>query len=206
MHGELYFERTRDHPEIYHFLPFGPFSTSKDFIDSVLIKRVQPDPGIILFAILDKTTPDADDAPSFAGMLGLLNTEPEHLKTELGFAITLPQFQRTHVTTNAIGLMLKWCLHVPAQGGLGLRRVQWQTNALNETSKRTAERMGFKMECVVRWQRALPPGKEGLSWGLSTIGEDGKVQYPGRHTAILALCWDDWEVERERVIRQMERR
>jgi len=207
VHGELYFQGSKDHPEIYDFLPFGPFATCKDFIVPVMNNRVQPNPGIIVFAILDKTTLNKESGePAFAGMIELLNTEPQHLSTELGFAITLLPFQRTHVTTNAMGLMLMWCLDPPKNGGLGLRRVQWQTNMLNEASKRSAERMGFKMECVVRWERALPPGKEGLPWGSSIVGEDGKVQYPGRHTAVLALCWDDWEVEREKIIKEMERR
>jgi len=51
---------------------------------------------------------------------------------ELGPVIVLPEFQRTFVSMNAIGLLLKYVLDLPAQGGLGYRRVQWTADPLNE--------------------------------------------------------------------------
>ena len=43
--------------------------------------------------------------------------------------VTLKKYHRTHVTTNSVGLLLQYCLDPPPHG-LGLRRVQWQANAL----------------------------------------------------------------------------
>ena len=126
---------------------------------------------MILYAIIDKTrsphptSASLSHAPSqvnFAGVLGYLNSCPIHLKTEIGFLIVLPPFQRTHVTTNAVGLLLLYALNLPSISdsvpfpGLGLRRVQWQTNELNAKSIRAAERMGLKMEGILRWDRVLP--------------------------------------------------
>lgn len=133
-------------------------------------------------------------------MAGLLSTDVENQCTEIGFIMTLPAFQRTHVTTNAVGLLLHYCLEMPtADGiqqkygpGLGLRRVQWQCHAENTPSRRHAERIGMKLEGVIRWQRVLEAGKVGHE-----VPEDRKrlCAKVGRHSYMLAMCWDDWEVE-----------
>lgn len=165
----------------------------------------------MLFAVINKDsrvdTDNGKEEETLAGIIGYLNTSPANLSTEVGFVITLPAFQRTHVTSNAIGLLLQYALELPAQledgsvtGGLGLRRVQWQVNAANATSMRTAERMGFRMEANLRWDRVLPgapeKGKVGngrpLGPGRDKESRDGEVRI-GRDTVLLSLCWDDWE-------------
>lgn len=144
-----------------------------------------------------------------AGVVGLLNTLAEHASTEIGFITIFRAFQRSHVSTHAIGLLLHYLLELPDSKsspygpGIGLRRVQWQAHADNKPSVRAAERMGFKLEGIMRWQRVLPIGKRGYDVPTERAGGDRK----GRHSAVLALCWDDWELEgaRELVRKQMER-
>lgn len=41
------------------------------------------------------------------------------------------------------------------KGGVGLRRVQWQANSVNEVSRKVAERIFFSLEGVMRWERVL---------------------------------------------------
>jgi RimJ/RimL family protein N-acetyltransferase len=161
---------------------FGPFSTLSDFL-TWLENRIRSDKGNVAFAVLDKTQ-SADH--QFAGTIGLLNTSPDHLHTEVAFVFTLPPFQRTHVTTHAIGLLLQWCFEE-----LKLRRVQWQANECNEKSWKAAMKMGFTKEGVSRWQMVLPVGK--LHGGLLPREGDPKPDCPGRHSIMLAVCWDDWE-------------
>ncbi|KAL4247416.1 hypothetical protein AB1N83_014226 [Pleurotus pulmonarius] len=93
-------------------------------------------------------------------------------------------------------------LEVPALGGLGWRRVQWTANADNAASIRCAERMGMKMEAsVLRWSYCLGEEKEGMDAPAERGG--GK----GRHSSLLAVCWDDWENGvRDHVARLVERR
>ena len=119
--------------------------------------------------------------------------------------MTLPAFQRTHVTGNAIGLLLHYCLELPASSvgskdapnqpfgpGLGLRRVQWTSNAENSKSRRAAERMGFRFEGTLRWIMVLEEGK----LGPAPSEERAKLcKGPGRHSHMLSICWDDWELE-----------
>ena len=95
-------------------------------------------------------------------MIALINTSQHNLSTEIGWVVIFPQFQRTHVTTNAVGLLLHYCLDAPSPSpgpdaigigisGLGLRRVQWQADERNVPSIRAATRL-------VSVERALSVG------------------------------------------------
>ena len=122
--------------------------------------------------------------------------------------IVLQEFQRTHVASNAIGLLLQYALDPAEKDGLGLRRVQWECASENGPSMRVAERMGFVKEGVLRWHvvhwDGVARGKVGNRRGLPKGGGEGDL---GRDTVIYGLCWDYWEGgERERVQAIMDRR
>ncbi|OJA16334.1 hypothetical protein AZE42_06577 [Rhizopogon vesiculosus] len=208
LHVDLYFQGSAAHPELYDFTSFGPFSDVSDF-DELIHNSIGSDTAV-LYAIIDKTRTSTDSSSkltsaNFAGVIGYLNTSPVHLSTELGPVLTLPPFQRTHVTTNAIGLLLQYALDLPPHG-LGLRRVQWQTNRLNIKSISAAQKMGFKLEAILRWDRVLPASKAIASNGGRVREGDPRPGTVGNDTAMLALCWDDWESERARVLQAMDRR
>ncbi|KAJ7444607.1 acyl-CoA N-acyltransferase [Mycena galericulata] len=171
---------------LFTYLLSGPFATTQAFIYSVET-RVKPDPGRVLFAVIDV------ESGEFAGTIGLINTDAANLCTEVGFIITLPRFQRTHVTSNAAGLLLRWVLDAPAAGGLGLRRVAWMANTQNVGSVRAAERLGFRREGVLRWDRVLPEWKAAAGNGGTIRGGDSKPNCVGADSVVLGLCWDDWE-------------
>lgn len=88
--------------------------------------------------------------------------------------------------THASGLLLRYMLNPPAEGGLGIRRMQWFANAANERSQAAAKRLGFRFEGILRWHRVLPHTKPGPSWHGDDLGV-------ARHSALLSLCCDDWE-------------
>ncbi|KAF7345852.1 Acyl-N-acyltransferase [Mycena venus] len=186
-HADAFF--TGANESLYTHLPWGPFSTAAEFRAS-FGPHVNPDPSRLIFAVLDKTTADA---PQLAGTIGFMNTLPAHLSTEIGCVITLPRFQRTHVTANGVGLLLHLALDAPAEGGFGLRRVVWQTNALNTASMRAAERLGFRHEGVLRWDHILRPGKAANRVDVPLRAGDPKPDGPGTDTMVYSLCWDDWE-------------
>ncbi|KAF4622273.1 hypothetical protein D9613_009224 [Agrocybe pediades] len=197
-HANLFIEQSLLYPQIFDYLPFGPFKDTNDFIDSFIATRIDPDPGYILFAVWDKTKSNgAEGNGAFAGLIGLINTSKVNLSTEIGCVMILPPFQRTHVTSNAVGLLLKYALNLPAvqPGALGLRRVVWQANVMNAASIRTAERMQFRREGTLRWDRLLPEHKSHLGAGNGKKVRDGDPRSAcvGRDTALLGLCWDDWE-------------
>ncbi|KAL5522786.1 hypothetical protein ACEPAG_8804 [Sanghuangporus baumii] len=199
---------SKTHPELFKYLPYGPFETPGEFDSGFYEKRVSLEHRNVLFAIFDKT--GGDGSLRYAGVVGLLNTSVINQCTEIGFITIFPEFQRTHVTANAVGLLLHYCLELPSSingkygPGLGLRRVQWQTHEENAASVRAAERMGFKREGLIRWQRALPEG----NYGVTVPPERAALcKNPGRHSWMLSVCWDDWELggTRDFVQEQMKR-
>ncbi|KAF7377416.1 hypothetical protein MSAN_00163200 [Mycena sanguinolenta] len=202
-HADAFIAVTKDRPELFLYLHWGPFPTAQDFVSTLIDPRIQPDRGIILFAVFDKSTPDA---PQLAGIIGLLDTSVANLSTEIGFVVTLPAFQRTHVTANAVGLLLHWTLDTAAEGGLGLRRVAWKANSHNARSVRAAERMGFRREGVLRWDIVLPAWKtEGGNGGGIRAG-DAKADCLARDTVVLSLCWDDWEAGARQSVNEIMQR
>ncbi|PPQ63652.1 hypothetical protein CVT24_004426 [Panaeolus cyanescens] len=202
VHGRDFYELACRYPEVFNYLPFGPYSTFDDFEENLLENRARKDPGWLLFAVFDRTTPNpganGDQYPgALAGCIALINSSTLKMATEIGCVITFPPFQRTHVTSNSVGLLLNFALNTPdvQDGSLGLRRVVWQANALNGASVNAAKRMGFQREAIMKWDRVLPSGKElvGAGNGVDLRPGDPKPHQPGRDTAILSLCWDDWE-------------
>ncbi|KAH7915772.1 hypothetical protein BJ138DRAFT_1122298 [Hygrophoropsis aurantiaca] len=214
IHAEPFYQGSS--PEIYRFLPFGPYPDAQSFVKDFIETRVHPDPAIIIYSIFDKTRPappssfpssDSSAIPyALAGVIGYLNARPTNLSIEIGFVMILPAFQRTHITTNAVGLLMLYALDLPSEGGLGLRRLQWQANDRNAASVGAARRMGFKPEAVLRWDRIVPGGRGKEHNGLPAREGD---PFPGTHardSAMLSLCWDDWKTERSRVLAIMDRR
>ncbi|KAF8606013.1 acyl-CoA N-acyltransferase [Ceratobasidium sp. AG-I] len=236
IYAQPLFEAIQLNPELLYYLPWHPFKTVHEF-ELHYERLIRSDPAWCVFAILDKSkltdetdpsegkqqtqsclTSVSSDAPitvghALAGTIGYLNAAPESASVEIGYAIVLPAYQRTFVSTHAIGLLLQYAFELPEDnskdndlgggGGLGLRRVQWQANANNAASIRAAQRMGLKLEGIHRWQRTLDSGKQA---GIK-VREGDTLQRPGRHSAMLAMCWDDWQDGgREHVRKVMARR
>ncbi|KAK7015204.1 hypothetical protein VNI00_019154 [Paramarasmius palmivorus] len=192
-------------PTLTQCLPIGPYTSPEDLVLDFWDNRLKPSPSSTLFVIYDKTQPDVNDEA--AGFIALINTSLQDLHTEIGYVVIFQRFQRTHVSSNAVGVLMRYALDLPERGGLGLRRVQWQANKLNEASVGLALKMGFVKEGVLRWHRVLDKGKEkGHNGGRHRKG-DPREGCSARDTAILAVCWDDWEDGvREKVEEVMRRR
>ncbi|CAE6455031.1 unnamed protein product [Rhizoctonia solani] len=218
IHGQAFFEGLKPHPELVQYLPWNPFNTLHEF-EIHFEERIRSDPSWCVYAALDKSklVPDQgkakkpnlsntfffETAHALAGTIGYLRASPELSSVEIGYVIVLPSYQRTFVSTHAIGLLLDYALKQPSDGGLGLRRVQWQAHADNMASIRAAQRMGMKMEGILRWERTIPIDKDN---GIKPRDDD-VLQLKGRHSAMLAMCWDDWENQgREHVQKLMARR
>jgi len=155
-----------------------------------------------------KTTMGMAMGMAMAGVIALIKASPANLSAEIGWVIVFPAFQRRHVASNAVALLLRYCLELPSDSesesananaatrapvvGLGLRRVQWFTHAENEASRRTALRMGFREEGTLRWERVIAPGKVGNGIPVRDGDPLGGAR-PSRHSVVLSLCVDDWE-------------
>jgi RimJ/RimL family protein N-acetyltransferase len=189
---------------IMRYMP-GRFESLQDYLG--LLETSRANPACLMFVVVDKRGPPEADLPgAIAGQMMYLRSDFANLCTEIGFVITLPAYQRTHVTSNAVGLLLQYALHQPnhtSAPGIGMRRVEWRTHHANAASAATARRMGFVEEGLLRWQLVLAQGKE----GVEPSEEDAQKERKGRHTRLLAMTWDEWEARGcEHVEKQMQRR
>lgn len=110
-------------PKVWAHLPHGPYYSTQIFVSEFIEDFIRPNTGILLYTVIDKTQPASgiDKDGALAGLIVYINTSPLNQSTEIGIVITLPPFQRTHVTSNAIGLLLNFAFTRPGENGLGLR-------------------------------------------------------------------------------------
>ncbi|KAH9168533.1 acyl-CoA N-acyltransferase [Lactarius sanguifluus] len=203
LHAQEYAAQASVRPELHRWFPID--LSSLDRLLTEVEVRVRRNPSWILFAIIDKACGGA-----MAGVIGLINASPENLSIEIAWVVVFPAFQRTYVASNAIGIMLQYAFELPSPGpgvrrGLGFRRVQWTAHSANKPSHAAATRMGLKQEGVLHWSWVLHEGAEGHGIPLRT--GDPLSPRPGRHSALFALCADDWENGgREHVQRLIDRK
>ncbi|KAJ9606775.1 hypothetical protein H2200_008784 [Cladophialophora chaetospira] len=205
-YADQFVQETKGHPELFAYVYQGPFLTIADFED-FYDTRIRSTDTETLFAILKKTeNPDEGDGPLFAGVVGFQNASVFNATIEIGFVTIFPRYHRSFVASTAVGLLLLYALDLPPEG-LGLRRCQWQSHALNEASKRLALRLGFTFESVQRFQRVVPANKIGNGYDTSYQTEEGReVPRPSRDSAVFAYYCDEWLDKRKDVVAILERR
>ena len=106
LYARAYADQVKAHPDIHRYYPLDLTS-----LDKILLKietLVRRRPAYILFAIIDKARGDA-----FAGVIGLFGASPTNLSVEIAWIVVFPEFRRTYVTSNAVGLVLNYCLELP---------------------------------------------------------------------------------------------
>ncbi|KAK7047317.1 hypothetical protein VNI00_006548 [Paramarasmius palmivorus] len=187
---------------LWQYVPFGPYTSASDMVSGLWEGRMHARASETLFVIYDKTqTPE-----EVVGAIGFVNASPTELLAEIGPIIVSTRFQGKGIAVNAVGLLMHYALDL---GGLGLRRLQWHANVVNEGSVKLAEKMGFVKEGVMRWHRVLErgKGKEVGSNGRKVRKGDPREEWEGRDSVLLAVCWDEWEDGgREKVDKIMDRR
>lgn len=212
LHGAAFIAQSADHPELYANMSFTPFTTVNE------LKEPFNSPDSILslsnsahttLAIIDKTRDRSPEDPEgeLAGMVGYINTSRTHLSSEIGAIVVLPRYQRSHVTSNTVGLMLRYAFTAAEEGGMGLQRVQWHCSTANTASARVAERMGFEKVGRIPYHFKFPLGKR-----YGKLG-NGRALPPGSHpddvwrdSFYYSLSWDVWEDEaREKAEKAMSR-
>lgn len=193
--------------ELLSYVNFPEVKTEEDFTRNFYDKHVASG-RVILYAILDKTTivKEGDtQGPSFAGVTSFPRSDADNARSEVGIMLS-PRFHRTHVSSNAIGLLLLHLMDPPSLGGQGLRRVEWQCHADNEASRRVATRMGFEFEGILRWHSVLPRDRIALPVDALEKRNGTTGELLGRHSAIFSIVWDEWDQKRPIIVAQMERK
>lgn len=87
------------------------------------------------------------------GTTRFANFVPEHSRLEIGWTWLNVKFQRTFANTEMKYLMLSYAFEQ-----LGINRVEFKANALNDISRRAMERIGADYEGVLRQHMKLTNG------------------------------------------------
>ncbi len=145
-------------PELWTYLPYGPFADRDAFAAHLTAQSGSTDPAF--FAVVDAGTGQAQ------GVVSFLRSEPEHRVIEIGHIWFGASLQRTSRATEAVFLLMR-----EAFDGLGVRRLEWKCNAANERSRRAAERFGFTYEGTFR-QHMLVKGRNRDSAWFSLLDHE----------------------------------
>jgi len=148
-HGaELFAAATEDEkagPGLWTYMPYGPFEDIAAFTGWLQGCAASDDP--LFFALRDEASGRA------GGMASYLNIHPEHRSIEIGHIWFAPFLQRRRQSTEALYLMIRHAFEE-----LAARRVEWKCNALNEASRRAANRLGFSFEGIF-YQHLIVKGR-----------------------------------------------
>jgi len=150
-HAGQLFAAQSSAPELWEYLPYGPFESETAFRAWLAERAATSDP--LFYAIIERTSGLA------LGMASFLRVEPGHGVIEVGHIWYSPALQRTRLATDAMYVMAR---HV--FDDLGYRRYEWKCNALNEPSRRAAVRLGFTFEGVFRQHMVVKGENRDTAW------------------------------------------
>ena len=85
-HAAPYVEGCKDHPTLFAYLPYGPYSRTSDF-ESSYKEHIEPNDTVTFFAILAKSCASDDSGP-VAGAISLRNASPSNASVEIGSVST----------------------------------------------------------------------------------------------------------------------
>ena len=221
-------KRLREHPDLLAYMPFPPLDDEDAFVRDVW-SYISASPADALYAVRDLSSDN-----SIAGFISLSGTNPMNASTELGIILfpefhhthvsvnsvglmlqwlmdpmepvdaavasqdnqgsqdSIQSTEGAHPTTAS------------AARGLGLRRVEWKTHSGNVASRKLADRIGFELEGVCRWERIVQPGKPGLAADGLQRRNGSPVELHGQHMALYSIVWDEWDQKRPHIVAEME--
>lgn len=120
-------------PHLWTYLPAGPYRDPAELRDALAAAERSEDPLFFTLVRLPGEHP--------AGVASYLRVTPEHGTIEIGNIWFGASLRRTTAAAETICL-----LAAHAFDELGYRRLEWKCDALNQASRRAAERFGFRYE------------------------------------------------------------
>ena len=150
-------------PGLWTYLPTGPYRDAGELRGALEVAKRSEDP--LWFTL----APRAGEHP--AGVASYMRTKPEHGVIEIGNIWFGASLRQTTAATEAIYL-----LAARAFDDLGYRRLEWKCDALNQASRRAAERFGFRFEGVFRRHMVVKGRNRDTAWFAITEEEWPAVQ------------------------------
>lgn len=169
------------------YLPYGPFDRFEDFDAWMRSDCTGKDP--FFHAIIDAKTGRA------TGVASYLRIEPSIGVIEVGHIHYSPLLQRTPAATEAMYLLMKRVFDE-----LGYRRYEWKCNALNDRSRRAAERLGFVFEGIFR-QAMIAKGRSRDTAWYAIIDRDWPVRKKAFEAWLAPSNFDEQGKARTRLAR-----
>ena len=145
---------------LWTYMPYGPFKNLSSFKNYLKKNCLNKEP--FFYAIYSKRF------KSFCGLASYLRIKPAIGTIEVGWITYAPNLQRTVAATEAMYLMMK-----NAFENLGYRRYEWKCDNLNQKSKKSALRLGFKFEGVFRQATIYKKRNRDSDW-FSIIDKEWK--------------------------------
>jgi RimJ/RimL family protein N-acetyltransferase len=140
------------------YLPYGPYASVEALEERLREMARSGDPLFFAIAALP------DERP--LGIASYLHITPHAGSIEIGHIWFGTALARTVAATEAIFLLARH-----AFDDLGYRRLEWACNALNEPSRRAAERFGFTFEGVFRQAQVVKGRNRDTAWHSILDGE-----------------------------------
>jgi len=132
-------------------------------------------PSFPISPIADPTASPGTEHWLMAGSLSVFRVSTTDLSAETG-SILFQYFHGKGIATHAVTLAMQYAMEMPADGGLGMRRLQWTSQMKNLAAQGLGRKLGFKYEGVLRCEHTLREGQrdEGLS-GFASFREGSKL-------------------------------
>jgi RimJ/RimL family protein N-acetyltransferase len=150
-HAEGLWRALKDDDRVWVYLAYGPFKDFATFEAWLDERAVSLDP--YFYAILDRAT----GTP--VGQFTLMEIRPAMRVIEVGNVLYSPALQRTAAATEAQYLLARHAIDT-----LKYRRYEWKCNALNEPSRRAADRFGFTFEGIFRQHMIIKGANRDTAW------------------------------------------
>ncbi|MEM6387682.1 MAG: GNAT family protein [Pseudomonadota bacterium] len=148
-HVGALWEAHRGEPQVWQYIPAGPFGTEAELAAWVDRVRVLPDPQQYAVRMGDG---------SIGGTMSLLRINPAAGSIEVGYIVFTSRLQQTREATEAVFLLLQWAFQA------GYRRFEWKCDASNLPSRRAAERFGLSYEGVFRQATVVKGRNRDTAW------------------------------------------
>lgn len=135
---------------MWTYLAYGPFESFDTYRQWA--QRVSEADDPLFFAIVAAETGKAQ------GVASLMRIDPPSGSIEVGHIAYSPWLQRTRAGTEAMHLLMRRAFT------LGYRRYEWKCDALNASSRATAQRLGFSYEGVFRQATVYKGRNRDTAW------------------------------------------
>lgn len=151
-HGAQLWHAIGEVEELWRAVPPGPFADDAAFTTWLSERASRADQ--LLFSLVDRRTEKAE------GLYFLMNIDSGVGRAEMGLMLG-PKISRQTAATEAFYILAHYVFDT-----LAYRRLEWRCNPENHPSMRAAERLGFKLEGVLRQNTWL----KGRNWDTAVFG------------------------------------